>query len=65
MKRRARKQGKSLNQVALEALKHGVGMDSNPVVHADLEPLIGASIEDPGFDAAIAAQDVVDEEKWR
>ncbi len=65
LRRRAKKLGKSLNEVTLEALKRGAGIDAQPVVHTDLDHLIGTWIEDPEFDAAIAAQDVVDEEKWR
>jgi hypothetical protein len=33
--------------------------------HHDLDALIGSWEEDPAFDDAIRAQDVVDEELWK
>jgi len=61
---RAKKENKSLNQLALEALQLALGLDQ-PKVHTDLDELIGTWVEDPEFDKAIEEQDQIDEEKWR
>ena len=64
LRQRAEQEGKSLNQVAREALKRGVGLpESDPELH-DLDQLIGTWQEDPAFDEAIALQDEVDPEAW-
>lgn len=65
LRRRARRQGKSLNQVAVEALAAGAGVAAEPAIHDDLDFLIGTWVEDPDFDAAIRAQDTVDFGFWR
>jgi hypothetical protein len=61
---RAKKENKSLNQLALEALEQALGL-GQPKVHTDLDELIGTWVEDPEFDKAIEEQDQIDEEKWR
>jgi plasmid stability protein len=65
LRERAEHEGKSLNQVAREALKRGVGLpEQEPALH-DLDHLIGTWQDDPAFDEAIALQDTVDPEAWR
>jgi plasmid stability protein len=61
----AREQGKSLNEVAIEALARGFGMGDERVRRRDLSDIAGSWRKDPAFDRAIAAQDTVDEEMWR
>jgi hypothetical protein len=61
----ARIQGKSLNQVALEALEKGLGLTEDAVEYHDLDDLAGTWIDDPEFDLAIAAMDKVDAELWK
>jgi plasmid stability protein len=58
----AREQGKSLNEVAIEALARGFGMGDERVRQRDIA---GSWRRDPAFDRAIAAQDTIDEEMWR
>jgi hypothetical protein len=65
LREHARREGKSLNQVALEALQRGLGINAAPPEFHDLDHLIGTWVDDPEFDAAIAAQDIVDEDLWR
>jgi plasmid stability protein len=65
LRRRARTEGKSLNEVALQALARGIGVDGEPVRHRDLSRVAGTWVEDPLFDAALADQDRVDEDLWR
>ena len=61
---RAKKENKSLNQLALEALQQALGLDK-PKVHTDLDEFIGTWVEDPEFDKIMAEQDQIDEESWR
>jgi plasmid stability protein len=61
----AQVQGKSLNEVTVEALTRGAGLSDHRVPRRDLSDIAGTWQEDPAFDAAIAAQDTVDEEIWR
>jgi hypothetical protein len=65
LRRKARLEGKSLNQTALEALAAGSGVAEEPVLYRDLDPLAGSWIEDEAFDAALAALDQIDPELWR
>jgi hypothetical protein len=60
----ARKEAKSLNRVALEALEKGLGMADEPVEYHDLDVLAGTWIEDAEFDKVIAEMDRVDEGLW-
>jgi plasmid stability protein len=64
LRQRARRQNRSLNHVALEALRRGVGLDSGERVYNDLDHLIGTWVEDPEFDRAIKEQDRVDPDPW-
>ncbi len=65
LRRRAREQGKSLNDVAIEALARGAGISERPGRQRDLGDVAGTWREDRVFDRALAAQDVVDEELWK
>ncbi len=65
LRERARQEGKSLNQVAREALKRGVGLPEENQVADDLDCLAGTWQDDPAFDEAIRQQDTVDPEAWR
>jgi plasmid stability protein len=61
----AREQGKSLNEVALEALTRGAGLAGTRERQRDVGDIAGSWRADPEFDAALTAQDTVDEEMWR
>lgn len=65
LRRRAQEQGKSLNEVAIEALARGAGISGERIRKRDLRFMAGTWQEDPAFDEAIAAQDKVDEDLWR
>ena len=65
LRRKAREEGKSLNQTAVEVLIAGLALSGNGVVHRDLDFLVGTWVEDSAFDAAIQAQDQVDPKMWR
>lgn len=64
LRARARREGRSLNEVAIEALRTWVGEGPGGPSHHDLDDLAGSWEEDPAFDAAIEAQDRVDEALW-
>lgn len=65
VRRRARREGKSLNQIALEALQALVGLGRERIRYHDLDSLAGSWVEDPEFEEAIRAQDQVDLELWQ
>jgi hypothetical protein len=65
LRRHANAEGKSLNQVVVEALIRGAGVDQPQPTFSDLDKCIGTWQEDPEFDAAIAAQDTMDPNLWR
>jgi hypothetical protein len=56
----------SLNEVLRAALiREAEGTDEPERVYSDLDALVGSWVDDPCFDAAIEAQDRVDETLWR
>jgi len=61
----AREQGKSLNEVAIEALARGFGLGQARVRQRDLSDIAGSWRKDPAFERALAAQDTVDEDMWQ
>jgi len=65
VRERAKAEGKSLNEVAVEALAEGVGLGDEEVVRRDLSDIVGTWKKDAGAEAALAAQDRVDEGLWR
>ena len=65
LRQSARQQGKSLNEVAVEALTRGAGVTENRTRQRDLGDIVGAWRNDPEFDRALASQDTIDEDLWR
>jgi hypothetical protein len=65
LRRSARQQGKSLNEVAVEALVRGAGLTEQRSRQRDLSDIAGSWRKDAAFDRARAAQDTVDPELWR
>ncbi len=61
----ARAQGKSLNEVVIQALARGAGLGERRSRQGDLCDIAGSWRKDPAFDSALAAQDAIDEEMWR
>ncbi len=60
----AHRQGKTLNEVAVEALVRGAGLSGQPVQRRDLSDVAGTWIQDQEFEDALAAQQTIDEELW-
>jgi hypothetical protein len=65
LRRTARERGKSLNEVAIEALARGAGITQNRSRQRDVGDIAGTWHKDAAFDSALAAQDTIDEEMWR
>jgi hypothetical protein len=65
LRRSAREQGKSLNDVAIEALIRGAGLSESRFRQRDLTDIAGSWRKDPAFETALAAQDTIDAELWR
>ena len=64
LRAKARRDGKSLNEAAVEALAQGVGVGSVAVKRRDLSDLAGTWREDAEFDAALPDQRRIDMEAW-
>jgi hypothetical protein len=65
LRKKAKDEGKSLNQVALEALARGAGVTAEPPKFHDLDFAIGTWVEDPEFDKAILDQDQIEPDMWK
>jgi hypothetical protein len=61
---RAKAEGKSLNEVALEALTRGLGLGDEAIVRRDLSDVAGTWKKDAALEASFAARDPVDEGHW-
>ena len=64
LRERARREGRSLNEVAIEALKVALGLSDEEVVRRDLGDVAGTWIEDSQVEAALADQRQIDEDLW-
>ena len=65
LRRRAREQGRSLNDVALETLARGAGFAEHPSPRRDLGDIAGTWRNDRAFDRALADQHRVDRALWK
>ncbi|HEY4904972.1 MAG TPA: hypothetical protein VIH89_15975 [Candidatus Sulfotelmatobacter sp.] len=65
LRRTARAQGKSLNEITIEALARGAGITGESRRQRDLSDIAGTWRNDPAFENALAAQDTIDEEMWK
>lgn len=65
LRRRAKQQGKALNEVAIAAMAEGVGLPTAPARRRSVRDILGALGRDPELEAALADQRQVDPELWR
>ena len=65
MRQRARARGKSLNELAIEVLAEGLGLREVRRERRDLSDIVGTWKKDAVVEAALAAQDEVDEQLWK
>jgi plasmid stability protein len=60
----ARREGRSLNEVAVAALVRGAGLSERSRVKRDLSDIAGTWQEDTAFESAIAEQQQIDAAIW-
>jgi len=65
VRERAKAEGKSLNEVAVEALADGLRLGTSDIVRRDLSDVVGTWKKDAAVEDALAAQDHVDEDLWK
>lgn len=65
LRERARTAGTSLNEAAVEALAEAAGLTGSRRKRRDLGDIAGTWRTEKAVDAALAAQDQVDEDLWR
>jgi plasmid stability protein len=65
LRKSARARGRSLNEMAIEALARGAGVNGETRRQRDLGDVAGTWRKDAAFDSALAAQDAIDEGMWR
>jgi len=65
LRRRAREENKSLNEVAIDALMRALGIAGQPVKHRELGDIFDTRQEDPELERALADQRKIDPELWR
>jgi hypothetical protein len=65
LRAKARAAGKSLNEIAVEALARGLGFAGAAVRHRDLRDVAGTWRRDGAFDRAVSDQHTIDPELWK
>jgi hypothetical protein len=65
IRERARVEGKSINDITVTALADGLGIGTADIVRRDLSDVIGTWVEEAAVEAALSAQDTVDEDLWK
>ncbi|HWE98147.1 MAG TPA: hypothetical protein VG269_29650 [Tepidisphaeraceae bacterium] len=64
LQKKARDEGKSVDQVVIETLEAGVQTAKAPI-HHDLDWIAGTWVEDPDFDRIMKEQDQVNPDDWK
>ena len=62
---RARAEGKSLNEVTVEALARAFGLGGTPVTQRDLGDVVGTWQDDPELQRALDDQRRIDPDLWQ
>lgn len=65
LRERARREGKSLNKVAAEALARGLDLEDQRVRRRDLSAIAGSWVRDREVERALDEQRKVDPDLWR
>jgi hypothetical protein len=65
LRRRARQEGKSLNEAAIEALVRGLGLAGAPTKRRDISDIAGSWHADKATDDALEEQRSVDRDLWK
>ena len=64
LRRRAREEGKSLNEAAIDALVRGLGLAGERVKRRDVSDIAGSWHADKATDDALTDQRLVDRDLW-
>lgn len=65
LRRRAHREGRSLNSVAIELLSRALGLTEQPIKRRSVRDMLGTWKNDPQFDEAMRYFEQVDPELWR
>ena len=65
LRARATREGKSLNEVVIEALERGLDLEGHPVRRRDLGGIAGSWVRDVEVDRALDEQRTIDPDLWR
>lgn len=65
IRRRAKAESKSINEVAVEALAQGLGLGEHPQTHRNVSDVMGTWKKDVAIEEALADQDQIDENLWK
>jgi hypothetical protein len=65
LKKKAEKEGKSLNKVIIECLIKSLNLSGETVIYHDLDDLAGTWHKDAEFDRAINDMHAIDPEIWK
>ena len=65
LRERAKHEGKSLNEVATEALARGLDLEGQPVRRRDLSEIAGSWVRDREVERALDEQRKIDPDLWR
>ena len=65
LRAKAKAEGKSLNQTAVEVLTSALGIGQAKRKYRDLSDLVGSLVRDPEFDRVMEEQDKIDPELWQ
>jgi hypothetical protein len=65
LRERAKAEGKSLNEVAVDALAEGLGLGDEDIVRRDLTDVVGTWRKEAAVEAALRAQDKIDKALWK
>jgi hypothetical protein len=65
VRERAETEGKSLNEVAVQALEDGLGLGAEASTRRDLTDVAGTWKREAAVEAALAAQERIDRDLWK
>ena len=64
LRERSKRESKSINEIANEALERGLGVFGEPIIFDDMDDLIGTWVSDPDAEKALKSQRKVDKKLW-
>lgn len=65
LRQKARREGRSLNRVAIDGLKRALALDGEALPQRDLSDIAGTWVHDPKVDRALGKQRRIDPDLWR